>query len=104
MKTKWTIELQVYPYLTFLQNNYYSEEIINALLMLYQGHAHSVGYLIFNTFAYMSIHNIIAKTYTNFETEIWVNDITFLKGIVFPILITNPINEFICVIAHPNEK
>jgi hypothetical protein len=43
----------------FLQNNYYNEEIINALLSLYQDQAHSHGYLVFSTLSYHTICQFI---------------------------------------------
>ena len=88
----------------FIKNNYYSEEIINALLCLYQSHARSQGYIIFNTFSYFSVYNLINNYECKCTMEIALNDIRLCKGIVFPILISSPINEFIWVIANPNEK
>lgn len=88
----------------FLERNYYSEEIINALLALYQRHASAAGFLVFNTFAYITMHNLVSNPGTNSDWEVEFNDISYCKGIIFPILITSPVNEFIWVIADPNEK
>ena len=49
----------------FLERNYYSEEIINALLALYQRHASAAGFLVFNTFAYITMHNLVSNPGTN---------------------------------------
>ena len=90
--------------LNFITNNYYSEEIINALLCLYQSHSHAQGYIVFNTFSYISVHNLIRNSQYKCELEIIFNDIKYWKGIVFPILHTDTVNEFIWVVANPNQK
>lgn len=88
----------------FLVHNYYCEEIINALLMLYQEHAHSHGYIIFNTFAYHSVYSLVHRPEGVGECSVTINDSSKCKGIIFPLLVTNPYNEFIAIWAKPKDK
>lgn len=59
----------------FLEHNYYSEEIINALLFLYQNQANQNGYLLFNTFAYLTVQKVIKTQDYTHESGAVIDDL-----------------------------
>ncbi|CAI2364824.1 unnamed protein product [Moneuplotes crassus] len=85
----------------FLNNSYYNEEIINSLLEIYQGQARKEGFLVFNTFSYHSIEKLVESKVFD-DKLIKEEDITSIKGIIFPIMLGYPYCEVICVLARPN--
>lgn len=88
----------------FLVNNYYNQEIIDALLALYGEHAMTNGYLLWNTFSYHSVWTFLNNPNKSPDCSIMMGNFKKCKGIIFPIPITDPINEVIMVMVSPNEK
>lgn len=88
----------------FLVNNYYSEEIINSLLILYQEHSSTNGYLVFDTFTYHTVYKLVKNPNKQSDCSVIISDLDRCKAVIFPILITEPYNEVVVVIASPNEK
>lgn len=59
----------------FLEHNFYSEEIINALLALYQQHAYCYGYVVFNTFSYSTVESLFKNPEKASNHRVQLNDI-----------------------------
>jgi hypothetical protein len=88
----------------FLTNNYYSEEIINALLLLYLGHAQYQGYLIFNTLSFHTVQKLAQRPYIELNCSIRANEASQVKAVIFPVMIDSPCNKVITIIAKPKDK
>jgi hypothetical protein len=88
----------------FLTNNYYSEEIINALFMLYIEHAQYQGYLIFNTLSFHTVQKLAQKPYKELNCSVRGDQASDIKAVIFPVMIDCPYNEVIAAIARPKDK
>lgn len=74
----------------FLINNYYNEEVINALLMLYQGHAVEHGFSIYNTFSYLTILKRLNQPLKDKRFEVIYENYSKVNAIIFPIMVDDP--------------
>jgi len=74
----------------FLINNIYNEEVMNALLMLYQQHASDHGFSIYNTFSYLTVLKRLNQSLKDESFEILYESYSKMNAIIFPIMIDNP--------------